>query len=90
MLVMTIIGYTLFYFLRKNLSLAMPGLAQDYGITKTSLGLFLTIHGVVYGLGKFVNGPLSDRSVPRRFLCGGLLLALVCNVIFGSARFWRN
>ena len=83
MLVMTIIGYTLFYFLRKNLSLAMPGLAQDYGITKTSLGLFLTVHGVVYGLGKFVNGPLSDRSVPRKFLCGGLLLALVCNVIFG-------
>ena len=32
MLVTTIIGYTLFYFLRKNLSLAMPGLAQDYGI----------------------------------------------------------
>ena len=26
MLVTTIIGYTLFYFLRKNLSLAMPGL----------------------------------------------------------------
>ena len=43
MLVTTIIGYTLFYFLRKNLSLAMPGLAQDYGITKTSLGLFLTL-----------------------------------------------
>ena len=50
MLVMTMIGYTLFYFLRKNFSFAMPGLAQDYGITKTSLGLFLTLHGVVYGL----------------------------------------
>ena len=58
MLVTTIIGYTLFYFLRKNLSLAMPGLAQDYGITKTTLGIFLTLHGVVYGLGKFVCGPL--------------------------------
>ena len=45
MLVTTIIGYTLFYFLRKNLALAMPGLAQDYGITKTSLGLFLTLPG---------------------------------------------
>ena len=83
MLVTTIIGYTLFYFLRKNLSLAMPGLAQDYGITKTSLGLFLTLHGVVYGLGKFVCGPLSDRSRPRRFLMGGLFMALVANVVFG-------
>ena len=83
MLVTTIIGYTLFYFLRKNLSLAMPGLAQDYGITKSSLGLFLTLHGVVYGLGKFVVGPISDRSRPRRFLMGGLALATVANVIFG-------
>ena len=83
MLVTTIVGYTLFYFLRKNLSLAMPGLAQDYGITKTSLGLFLTLHGVVSGLGNFVCGPLSDRSRPRRFLMGGLLLALVANVVFG-------
>ena len=83
MLVTTIIGYTLFYFLRKNLSLAMPGLAQDYGITKTSLGLFLTLHGVVYGVGKFVAGPISDRSRPRLFLMGGLLLALLANVVFG-------
>ncbi|MBQ3288369.1 MAG: MFS transporter [Kiritimatiellae bacterium] len=83
MLVTTIIGYTLFYFLRKNLSLAMPGLAQDYGITKSSLGLFLTLHGVVYGLGKFVVGPISDRSRPRRFLMGGLALAMVANVAFG-------
>ena len=83
MLVTTIIGYTLFYFLRKNLSLAMPGLAQDYGITKSSLGLFLTLHGVVYGLGKFIVGPISDRSRPRRFLMGGLALATVANVIFG-------
>ena len=83
MLVTTIIGYTLFYFLRKNLSLAMPGLAQDYGITKSSLGLFLTLHGVVYGVGKFVAGPISDRSRPRLFLMGGLLLALLANVVFG-------
>ena len=83
MLVMTIVGYTLFYFLRKNLSLAMPGLAQDYGITKTSLGLFLTIHGVVYGLGKFVNGPWCDRSSPRKFMLWGCLAVLALNVAFG-------
>ena len=47
MLIMTMVGYSLFYFLRKNFSFAMTGLAQDYGITKTSLGLFLTLHGVV-------------------------------------------
>ena len=83
MLVMTMIGYTLFYFLRKNFSFAMPGLAQDYGITKTSLGLFLTLHGVVYGLAKFANGYFGDRARPRRFLMTGLLACLLLNVAFG-------
>jgi len=83
MLVMTMIGYSLFYFLRKNFSFAMTGLAQDYGITKTSLGLFLTLHGVVYGLAKFANGWFSDRSRPRTFLMTGLLVCLAVNVAFG-------
>ena len=82
-LVGTMIGYTLFYFLRKNLSFAMPGLAQDYGITKTGLGLFLTLHGVVYGLSKYVNGVVNDRSNSRKFLSLGLLLCIVVNVLFG-------
>ena len=83
MLVTTIVGYTLFYFLRANMPLAMSGLAQDYGITRTSLGLCITLHGVVYGVGKFVAGPISDRSRPRLFLMCGLLLAFLANVVFG-------
>ena len=83
MLVMTMVGYSLFYFLRKNFSFAMTGLAQDYGVTKTSLGLFLTLHGVVYGLAKFANGWLSDRSRPRVFLMTGLMACLIINVAFG-------
>lgn len=71
-LVTTIIGYTLFCFLRKNLSLAMPGLARDYGITKTSLGVFFPLHGVVYALGKFVRCPLSDQCKLSRLLCAAL------------------
>ena len=82
-LVMTMIGYTLFYFLRKNLSFAMPGLQQDYGITKTSFGLFLTLHGVVYGVSKYLNGIVGDRCNSRKFLCLGLFLCLLVNVAFG-------
>ena len=83
MLIMTMVGYTLFYFLRKNFSVAMPGLAQDYGITKTSLGIFLTLHGIVYGLAKFANGYFGDRARPRGFLMTGLLACLALNVAFG-------
>ena len=84
-LVGTMVGYTLFYFLRKNFSFAMPGLAQDYGITKTSLGLFLTLHGVIYGLAKFANGYFGDKARPRQFLMTGLVACLALNVALGFA-----
>ena len=49
----TIFGYALFYIVRKNFSMAMPGIEQDLGITKTDLGLFLTLHGLIYGVSQF-------------------------------------
>ena len=58
-ILITMAGYALFYFVRKNFSLAMPGLEADLGISKTSLGIFLTLNGVVYGLSRFVNGVLA-------------------------------
>ena len=48
----TMIGYALFYFVRKNMSLALPGMEAELGITKAQLGLFLTLHGLLYGLSK--------------------------------------
>lgn len=79
----TMVGYTLFYFLRKNFSLAMPGMEADLGLTKTGLGLFLTLHGLVYGLSKFVNGFWSDGFNSRRYLMIGLSLCIAVNVAFG-------
>jgi len=37
-------------------------MGQELGITKEKLGLFLTLHGVLYGVSKFANGFLADRS----------------------------
>ncbi|MDR1087135.1 MAG: hypothetical protein LBL16_02680 [Endomicrobium sp.] len=36
----TIVGYAVFYLVRKNLNMAMPGLQADLGITKAQLGIF--------------------------------------------------
>ena len=60
----------------------MPGL-EEIGITKTTLGLFLTIHGVLYGVARFVNGVWSDRVNPRYFMSIGLFLAAMTNVFCG-------
>ena len=82
-LVTTIIGYALFYFVRKNLSLAMPGMEAELGITKSDLGLFLTLHGLLYGVSKFANGFIGDRVNPRYFMAVGLLASALMNVCFG-------
>ena len=82
-IVATMIGYALFYFVRKNFSLAMPGLEADLGISKTSLGIFLTLNGVVYGLSRFVNGILADRMNARWYMAVGLALCALANFAFG-------
>jgi len=85
MLFATMIGYTLFYFMRKNFSFAMPGLEQDCGISKSMLGNFLLAGGIVYGISKFVNGVVGDKVNPRKMLCFGLLTCTLVNVAFGFA-----
>ena len=85
MLFATMIGYTLFYFMRKNFSFAMPGLQQDCGVSKSMLGNFLFWGGIVYGLSKFVNGIVGDRVNPKKMLCFGLLACTLVNVAFGFA-----
>jgi OPA family glycerol-3-phosphate transporter-like MFS transporter/OPA family sugar phosphate sensor protein UhpC-like MFS transporter len=82
-LIATMFGYAAFYFVRKNLSIAMPAMQDDLHITKADLGLFLTLHGVLYGVSKFVNGPVADRSNARYFMVAGLMLSVVANVVFG-------
>ena len=85
MLFATMIGYTLFYFMRKNFSFAMPGLERDCGITKDILGNLLFCGGIVYGISKFVNGIIGDKVNPRKMLCFGLLVCTVVNAAFGFA-----
>ncbi|MDR1680492.1 MAG: MFS transporter [Prevotellaceae bacterium] len=82
-IIMTMIGYALFYFVRKNFSMAMPGMEADLGISKTSLGLFLTLNGLIYGLSRFANGLLADRVNARFYMAAGLALCAVANFAFG-------
>jgi OPA family glycerol-3-phosphate transporter-like MFS transporter/OPA family sugar phosphate sensor protein UhpC-like MFS transporter len=82
-LLSTIIGYAAFYFVRKNLSVAMPIMERDLGISKSGLGLFLTLHGVLYGVSKLANGVFGDRCNARVFMVVGLVASAIMNVFFG-------
>ena len=82
-LIILMIGYALFYFVRKNFSITMSALEAELGISKAKLGLFLTLNGVIYGISRFVNGFLADRVSRKRMMAAGLLLSAVVNILIG-------
>src|SRR6266513_1589424 len=82
-LLSSIIGYATFYFVRANLPLAMPFMEHNLGIQKQQLGLFLTLHGVLYGVSKFANGFFGDRANARNLMVTGLVASAILNVAFG-------
>lgn len=81
----TFIGYAVFYFVRKNIPVAMPFMEKSLGYSKADMGLILTLSDLVYGVSKFLNGLLADRSNPRIFMAVGLTLSAAMNWGFGTA-----
>ena len=82
-IIATMIGYALFYFVRKNFSFAMPGLSAEYGISNTSFGIVMTIVGLVYGFSRYFNGILADRMNARYHMSIGLALCALASIAFG-------
>lgn len=89
MLAAMFFGYGLLYFGRKNISAVLPILGSDLGYSNMQLGILGSTLYVTYGLGKFLNGILADRSNIRTFMATGLILSGVINIWFGSlASLW--
>lgn len=76
-------GYAMFYFVRKNFSFAIPMLNEEYGISNASFGAMLSIAGIVYGISKFINGIIGDRTNARWHLVLGLSVCVLVNFLFG-------
>ena len=81
-LLVTMGGYALYYVIRKNLSIAMP-LLGEIGVSKVQLGAFLTAGGIVYGVGRFLNGIVADRNSARKVMAAGLFICSAVNMLFG-------
>ena len=91
----SMIAYAFFYVTRKNLSMAQPEMLAQGVITKEALGTILTVHGVLYGCSRFVNGFWADKLNGRVFMTIGLALSALMNLLFGCtsltilfAAFW--
>ena len=88
-LLATIIGYALFYFVRANIPMAMPSMIKSLGVNKEHIGRILTLFGLMYGLAKFANGYFGDRANARAMMVVGLAGSAAMNLCFGlSSSVW--
>ena len=78
-----IIGYSAFYVVRQNFSMAVPSMLHELGYTKNQIGWVFTTFSLVYGISKFISGTISDRSNARYFMTIGLLGAAAVNLVMG-------
>lgn len=82
-IIVSMIVYAIFYFVRKNFSIAMPGLTAEYGISNTSFGIVIAIGSLIYGLSRFVNGFIVEKYSTKLIMAIGLLLCAAANFCFG-------
>ncbi len=76
------IAYVVFHICRKNIAVALPSLGDALHLSNTELGLLGSSLYVTYGIGKFVNGILADKSNVRTFLPTALIMSALCNLFF--------
>ena len=79
----SMIAYAFFYLTRKNLSMAQPIMLDEGVVSTYAIGTILTIHGVLYGVSRFVNGFWADRLNGRIFMTVGLSIAVAVSLLAG-------
>jgi len=82
-LISVIIGYAMFYLVRQNFTMAMPFMLEEKGYKITDLGYIIGLFSFIYGIGKLVNGFISDRSNARYFMAIGLAVSALLSLIMG-------
>lgn len=83
-IICSMIGYAMFYFVRKNFSFAIPMLQDAFpGLTKAHFGAIMSAGGIIYGVSKLINGVIGDRTNARWHLVLGLGVCVAVNFIFG-------
>jgi OPA family sugar phosphate sensor protein UhpC-like MFS transporter len=79
----TWLAYFGMYFCRKNFSVVMPVLSRELHTSKEEFAIVITVYSLLYMIGQFLNGYLSDRYGPRLIVGIGLLLSVIANLMMG-------
>ncbi|MFC1700268.1 MFS transporter [Patescibacteria group bacterium] len=83
-LVLSWISYATYYFLRVNFSIALPGIMEEFNISKVALGGAASTFFAMYAVGQFINGQLADIFGPKRLVALGLGVSIFLNLLIPS------
>ena len=76
------VGYVIFYLCRKNISVALPSIASEFGYSNAELGLLGSSLYLTYAIGKFLNGVIADNTNVKKVLPTALFISAIANVAF--------
>ena len=79
----TWITYAGFYLCRKNLGIVLPMLHGISGLRSSELANIVFGYSLMYAVGQFGFGFLSDRIGAKRVVAGGMLLVVASNLFMG-------
>ena len=80
---LTWLAYAGFYFCRKNLAVTWSSMEADLGLDSSDYASIIFVYSLIYTIGQFVNGYLSDKFGPRKIVSTGLFLAAIANIFLG-------
>lgn len=72
-----------YYFCRKNIGIANTTLQHSLGFSERDYAQIITIYSIIYMLGQFINGYLSDKFGPKIIMSIGLVLTISANLFMG-------
>jgi len=78
------ITYSAYYLCRLSISIAIPGIVEELGLTYAQVGLITSALFASYAAGQFINGQLGDRIGARKLMTFGMLGSAICNLIFSQ------
>ncbi len=77
-----LVTYALYYLGRVNISMVLPALALDLGVSRAEVGALGTIFFWVYGIFHFISGEIGSHVSPFRLVSIGLLASATVNLVF--------
>jgi sugar phosphate permease len=80
----TWVAYAGFYLCRKNLGVVLPLLDNVSGLSSFDLANIVFGYSLLYAVGQFGCGLLSDRIGAKRVVSAGLLLVVGSNLMMGA------